>query len=561
MFKNSKVKKMFEDDEPKIVFYLESKKMDLNEIFKDDEDLIEKSIKNHKNTIAEAAITYCSNINHLNKNNMSYLMTAIKYDNLPMFKKLLETDIKLDFIDNKRESVLFYVINNPNSEYFELIIEKEIDIKGFNLQGENTLIYAYKHDRKEICLYLLEKNVFINHINKDGNTILHYAVKNEDIDFSLLLIDYGADPFIKNYNHETALDIANGLGIDTPLINKIIEIIDKHFKDKDHDKLLELLLEYEDVEDYCRFNIPFLIAVFSIKYNNKFIFDKILRKNDLLNNIDYRGKSLLMYCVEFGMFICARKIIYLDSNLNLKDSNNKTILFTLNEQLNDISGDKTHQEEYKLLFNELLERRVDVNCQDNEGNTILLVAIKNKQNLIIDRLIEYPLIDINIMNNEGLNALLIAYQNHDSNTLQKIIRSRKAEINTIDKNQNSLILLSLFDDNLELFDELLNYGANLNLKYKEGKTLLMIALQMQKKRFIAKIFEHPNFDVDLQDDSGMTALMHAIKSGNIRVVEALLKCGADSNLKDNKGDAAIFFALEIEDFEIAKLLRSYSENS
>jgi len=560
MFKQTKVKKMFDDDEPKIVFYLESKKIDLSEIFKDGEDLIEKSIKHHKNTIALAAITYCSNINRLNKDNMSYMMIAIQNDNFDIFKILLDTEIKLDILDYNRESTLFYAIKNPKSEYFELLIKRDIDIKGFNLEGENALIYAYVHDRKEVCLYLLGKNVFINHLDKNGNTILHHAINKEDMEFSLLLIEYGADVFIKNYHHETPLDLAVKIGIEAPLISKVIEFVNQMFEDEDNDKIFEYLLEY-DIEDYSRFNIPFLIAVFSVKFNNKIIFEKILRQKELLNHIDYRGKSLLMYCVEFGMFVSARKIIYLDSNLNLKDKYNKTILFTVIEQIIDNKVDKTRQEEFKLLFNELLDRKVDINCQDVEGNTVLMVAIQNKQTVIIDRLIEYPQVNLNIMNNDGKTAVIIAYENQDINTLQKMIRSQKAEINTMDKDQNTLMILSLKDDNLELFDELLNYGADLNLKYVEGMTLLMLALQMQKKRFIAKIFEHPSFDVDIQDDLGKTALMHAIKNRNIKVVEALLKCLANPDILDNNGDAAIFYALEIEDFEIAKLLSGLSDKN
>ncbi len=560
MFKNAKVKKMFEDDDPKLVFYLDSKKIDLKEIFKDHEDIIEKSIKYKKNTIAETAITYSDDINRLNKENQSYLMIAILYDNLPMFKKLLETDIKLDIVDDNREQAIFYAIKNPNKEYFELLIEKNVELNGFNLKGENTLIYAYSNNRKDCCLYLLERNVHVNHLDKDGNTVLHYAIKNEDIDFSIKLIDNGADIFIKNNQQETPLDIAKNFGIETPIINKVIEYINELFETEKHDKLIELLEEYEEVDHYSEFNIPFLIAVFSVKFNNKMIFEKILRMNELLNHTDYRGKSLLMYCVEFGMFISARKIIYLDSNLNLKDKQNRTILYTVVEQLIDINDNKERLEEYKLLFNELIERKVDVNCQDADGNTVLMTAIKHDQPVIIDRLINYSYVDLNIVNNEGKTALIIAYERKDIRSLLKMIQSEKADINHMDLEHNTLMLLSLVDDNIELFSELLNHGANLDLQYKEGLTLLMIALNMKKKRFIAKIFEHPGFDVDIQDDLGMTSLMHAIKNKDIRVVEALLKCGADVSIKDNKGDTAIFYALEIEDFEIAKLIRSYSDN-
>jgi ankyrin repeat protein len=559
MFKNTKIKRMFADDDPKLVIYLDAKKINLSEIFKDDEDIIEKSIKQEKNTIAEAAIMHCTDINRVNKQNQTYLMLAILHDNLAIFHKLLEAGINVDIVDNNRESALFYALRNANQEYFEALIENDIDIKGYNLKGENALICAYVNNRKDICLYFLDNNIYVNHLDKDGDTILHYALKKEDTDFAVLLIDYNADVFIKNYRQIMPLDIAREMNVETVIINKIMEKIAKEFENENNEYLLELLDEYDDVTDYHNFNLPFLIAVLSVKYNNKTIFDRILRKQELLNNVDYRGKSLLMYCVELGMFVNARKILYLDSDLNLKDKEHKTILYTIVEQLNTTEVE-VPQEEYELLFKELLERKVDINCQDREGNTVLIEAIINKQTEIADKLINYPYVDLNITNNEGKSALMVAYEMNDFTSLNKMIHSNKAEINAMDINQNTLMLQSLKDDNFELFSLLLSHGADLNLQYQDGMTLLMIALNLAKKRFIAKIFEYPDFNVDIQDNNGLTALMHAINNNDIKVVAALIKCGADVNIEDNKGDSAIFYALEIENFEIAKLIRDYSGN-
>lgn len=555
MFKNTKrIKKMFDEDEPKLVFYLESKGIIFEDLYKEQENLIERSIKYHKNTIAETAIVYCDNINRLNKSNQSYLMIAIQYDNYPIFTKLLEMELDLEHLDNYHQSVLFYAIKNKNKDYFEDLVKKNISLKGYNNNKETALIYAYLNDRKDVMSYLFKNNANINSIDKDGNTILHHALQKQDIDYALKLLDFGSDIFIRNYNDKTCLDIATQFNIESPLMNKIIEVINKLFEEENNERLLELLFEYEDVDNYNEFNLPFLIAVFSVKFNNKNIFEKILRKPELLNNIDYRGKSLLMYCIEFNNFISARKIIYLDSDLNLRNKDNKTILFTIIEQLNE---NLILKEEFKLIFRELLERKVDVNCQDNFGNTVLMEAILNNQIDIIEQLVNYPYIDLNLTNNENKTVLSLAYERKDFTSIQSMITSRRVDINTVDINKKTLLLMTLVDDNLELFDLLLNYDADLDIKYEEGMTILMVALSLQKKRFIVKIFEHPTFNVNLQDDLGKTALMHAIKNRNVKVVEALLKCGAEINIKDNNDDTAIFYALEIEDFEIARLIRNY----
>ena len=376
MFKNAKkIRKMFEDDDPKLIFYLNTKKIDFHDVFKDGEDLIEKAIIQHKNTIAETAIMYCDHLNYLNKHNQSYLMLAILHNNLDIFLKLLEMDVELNQVDSERNSILFYAIKQDNKHYFNKLIEKEIDLKGFNNKGQNGVIYAYLHKRKEILFYLLKKNVFINHLDKDGNTVLHHAVLAGDLEFSLKLVDLGADVFIRNYQEQSCLDLAKERKLDELLINKVCEKIGSMFERKEDDLLLELLEDYHEVGDYTQFNIPFLIAYGAVKYNNKTIFDRIIRNINLLNCTDYRGKSLLMYCIEQGQLIMARKIIYLNVNLNLKDRNNKTVLFLILEELVNEGNSEAVIADYQTIFNELLECNMNVNDKDEEGNAVLHYAI------------------------------------------------------------------------------------------------------------------------------------------------------------------------------------------
>ncbi|MDF2698697.1 MAG: serine/threonine-protein phosphatase 6 regulatory ankyrin repeat subunit B-like [Haloplasmataceae bacterium] len=563
MFMHKKIKKMFEDDDPKLVFYLDTKNIELEDVFKDDEDLIEKSIKNQKNIIAEAAITYSPNLNRVNRFGQTYLMIAIKYDNYSMFKKLLESDIKLDTSDVNRETALFYAIENVNGDFFDLLVSKDVDVKAYNNKGENTTIFAYKKGRKELVQYLIRNKVYINHLDKDGNTILHLAVIKSDLEFALKLIDLGADIFIKNYRHQTCLDIAKELHIEDLLISKLCEIIGKLFEIENEVRLIELLEEYAEVEDYSHFNIPFLIAYGSIKYQSDPIFDMIIRNERMLNSLDYRGKSLLMYCVEMGQFLYAQKILILGCDLNLCDPDNKTILFIVLEQLNNDNIIDHIKAEFNTIFNELLDYHVDVNIQDIFGNTLLMNAIINKQTAIVDKLINYQYTDLNIVNKEGKTALMLSYENNDLDTLYKVISSGRAELNTVDQDKNTLLLHALRDDNLELFTLLLNNGADLNIKYTEGMSILMIALNLHKIKFVAKIFDSnfDKFEVDLADDNGLTALMHAIQIKNITVVEALLRCGANSKLSDKYGKATIFYALDNNELEIGKLIRKFEQNN
>lgn len=558
MFGQRKVKKLFKNDDPRLIYFIRNKDLDFRDIFKDEEDLLAKAIRHHKNKIAEAELmTFCEDLNRTGKDGQSYLMVAIEADNQELFSKLMEKNIRLDLTDQKRQSALFYALKSDNLYYYTALRQAGVDIKGFNNDGENAAMFAYRHQKKNVALELLKENIFINHIDKDGNTILHYAVLRNDVDFALKLLELGSDVLIKNYQGQSVLDIAKELQIEEMIIEKMSRIIDQMFLENATVRISELLDEHYEIPDYSHFNLPFLVAFNAVKYNNEPIFNKVIRNVTLLNSVDYRGNSLLMYCIEFNRFLMARKILYLDVNLNLQNQEHKSAIVILLEKIIK-TEESALIHSYKELFKELLECQVDVNMQDIHGNTVLMYAIEAGQADLIDALIQYPHLDLNLCNDKGQTALIIAYQLKDLATVHKIIASGRANLNLKDVNNHTLLLLAMQDDNLELFTLLLNYGADLDIRYQDGMTILMLALKQNKMRFIARIFEY-HFDVDLRDDFGNTALMHAIKMKNTQSVKALLKLGANKRLPDKQGNTPIYVALDLNALDIAKLLRTSGE--
>lgn len=54
----------------------------------------------------------------------------------------------------------------------------------------------------------------LNDTSKNGETALHFAAQNGSAEICLLLIRQGADPFVRNCNGESALDLASLYGRD-----------------------------------------------------------------------------------------------------------------------------------------------------------------------------------------------------------------------------------------------------------------------------------------------------------------------------------------------------------
>jgi hypothetical protein len=112
------------------------------------------------------------------------------------------------------------------------------------------------------------------------------------------------------------------------------------------------------------------------------------------------------------------------------------------------------------------------------------------------------------------------------------------------------------DGNLEKVKQLLERGADVNVRGKDGETALMIVSWYGKKK-IAELLIKKGIDLNAKDNFGRTALMYASWYGHKEIVKLLLEAGADVNAQDKDDITALMYAFKNGDEEIIKLLKSY----
>merc|ERR1712212_807390 len=89
---------------------------------------------------------------------------------------------------------------------------------------------------------------------------------------------------------------------------------------------------------------------------------------------------------------------------------------------------------------------------------------------------------------------------------------------------------------------LLQNGADVNAKTKDGSTALMMAAGYGQKD-IVKLLLQNNANINVKNKYGTTALMSAAHEGYNDSVEILLQNNADVNLRSNYGHSALYFAV------------------
>ena len=111
---------------------------------------------------------------------------------------------------NKNWSILHFVASNNQLEIAEFLLQNEANAE---IIDENVCIplhLAVHYGHVEMTHLLLRSNYnIINIVDKNwGYTALHEAVKNDQTEMCSLLLNYGADINIKNYDGKIASQLA-----------------------------------------------------------------------------------------------------------------------------------------------------------------------------------------------------------------------------------------------------------------------------------------------------------------------------------------------------------------
>jgi len=173
--------------------------------------------------------------------------------------------------------------------------------------------------------------------------------------------------------------------------------------------------------------------------------------------------------------------------------------------------------DYQAIAEVLLDKGADVSARDKAGRTALLLAVEGSAS-------EYKVIGAD----EGMARLLV---------------KRGANVNARDNGGWSPLLkvLNLWADQPALIEFLLDNGADVDARLKDGRTGLMLAARLGKDDRLPLLIAK-GAEVNARDNTGATALMVAAAvqwdEQSMNMMKLFAEKGADLNAKDNQGRTA-----------------------
>ena len=150
----------------------------------------------------------------------------------------------------------------------------------------------------------------------------------------------------------------------------------------------------------------------------------------------------------------------------------------------------------------------------------------------------------------GLRPLHLAVANGDMATI-KLLLDHGAEVNAVDKNGAPALHGATWND--EVFNLLLERGANPKLEQTDGTTALLKACQQGSSALVAKLLElHP--DLEACDSSLFTPLLNAAEFGRADLLKLLVGAGANPKATEQNGRNALHLAANAASPEAVRFL-------
>ncbi|MBY0402265.1 MAG: ankyrin repeat domain-containing protein, partial [Cyanobacteria bacterium] len=377
---------------------------------------------------------------------------------------------------------------------------------------------------------LLEHGADPNLRNNYGGTALLTAVQRNSLELTMMLLEKGANPNISTAYGQSCLSAA---------VNN------------QHQEMVELLLKNgADINlRPTAGHTPLFSAVWK---KHLAMAEYLIAKGATVDGISGREDYTPLWAASnMGHIPLMKLLLEKGANPNYAQSQGVTPLMAAAE-----SGSTK-------AVSLLLSRGADINAKTNTKQTPLSYATRRDNLDVFDYILEHP--QRNLEDKEALNVAFLSACNNANIHFAFRLLKLKPDLNVKhpESGHTPLMASTQLPNRGTLIEALLNAGADVNAKDKEGLTALHYVFNagfsngnsQELSDYGLQLLEK-GADPNAADVFGITPLMEACIRGNDTVIEKLLSKGADPNKKDATGNTALLNAASLGRATVVNLLLS-----
>lgn len=370
-------------------------------------------------------------IHSTDANGVGALHIAAMYGLPKMINLLLALGANPNSIDNRNRSPLHFACSNGKQNSVLLLLHAKSNPNARDIDG-NLPLHLSSANGHENCskalLYFsdhMKIKLDINAQNNIGNTALHFASKWGFYSIVETLLEYGADPDMKNDQSQTSCDISHNF-----LIINILQNGFEHIQDESRSENSSIIRNTANI--------------------NPLSLEQMTKIDKINQAIADNDTNLALFYLNFDLNI---KCHPLCSCENCKSDNTKS----------------TRKDGHN---------RVDINMSNCLGLSPLHAAAFHNNIEIIEQLLQHNA-DPTVKSRSGQTPLHLACLASKYRSVEKLLEYASTKIlNEKDSLGNTALHIAVENNNLKLVEILLQYNPNKNLKNLKSDRPIDIADQL-----------------------------------------------------------------------------------
>ncbi|XP_067653211.1 serine/threonine-protein phosphatase 6 regulatory ankyrin repeat subunit B-like [Haliotis asinina] len=518
---------------------------------------------------------------------MTPVLIAADHGKKDAFDILVKRGGDLSVIDEDRDNILHLACRGGHVKIVNYILMQNIvDINAKNTGGETPVMLAANSGEREVFDILVRKGADLSVIDNNDDNILHSACGGGNPKIvTYILMQNIVDINCKGDEEMTPVLIAAYYAKHEAFDILVKKEADLSVTDGDGDNILHLacrgghvkIVNYILMQNIVDINAknsggetPVMLAAWCAKGE---VFDGLVRKGADLSVIDEDGDNILHWACRGGNVKIVNYILMRNSvNINRKGRGGLTpvmlaawrakrkVFDSLVKKSADLSGFENYGKNILHLACEgtnveivkriLRLHIVDINCRFNEM-TPLLLAVKYQPRNVFQLLLESGA-DPSLVNRDGDNALHLACMRGDEEIVKQVLKLHSLNINCRGSKGRTPLLLAAEYDSYNVFELLLESGADPSAVNRNGDNILHVACKLDREEIVKHVLKLHTLDINCRGDKGKTPLLVSAEYSTYGVFKLLLKGGANLSAVDNDGNSILHFASMGENEEIVK---------
>jgi len=507
-----------------------------------------------------------TNLNLTYENGQNILWAAAAKKSWKVFDVFAKSGVNINHKDNSGQTIFTWALNNGYTQVVDRL--GKAGVKTSNKDLSKMMRQAVSVEDYDKLLSLLKLRPNLNKKYEDGLTVLWYSAVKKRTDIASLLLKSGATAKIKDKTGRSLLmycietrrfEMARLLRRYGGALKNSegIFLLQKGLVIGDSD-LIQLLVEL-NVNVNMKFSDGLSALWIAAFTNNRDMIEVIADAGANLNIKDNKGRTVLMWCVENNRKEVANILIRKGANVNLMDRSKRTAL------INAVVSDKPR------MVHMLVKNGAKVNLKDKEGNSPLLISVA-RGNLGLAKLFLENGAAVNTYDINGNTPLNIAlYKNFED--IVTFLVEKGADINKANKKGESPLIISARKGNLRLVKLFIGKGADINHADSKNITALIHSKRENRRQVVMYLLVNGagldkrkekdemmaygtlnsyhdvvqnlvgrSVSVNRRFTDGLFPLYYAARNGDDKMMDILIKAGADLEARDRNSMTVLLYA-------------------